>query len=113
MNAMYIKSKYGVCLSKAARDFKSLVTLETRKQLPDPLPFGDKDVLKLEACFTINTRFFVRDLDNMLKLTIDGIFSELGLNDSRIIELNTRKLFKKESQESIEITISKSNLKYD
>jgi hypothetical protein len=50
----------------------------------------------------------------MLKMLIDAIFEELGINDSRVVEIDAKKSFRKASRnEYIKVTIEKSEFDYE
>lgn len=114
VNRMYIRTKMGIALSPEARKFKSEVAKQVRLQLPKPLPFTNKDVFKLSLHFILNTRFFIRDTSNFIKIVEDTIFDELDINDARNIELECKKSFIKNSKfEFVKATIEKSTFDYD
>lgn len=114
VNKLYVRSKTGMVISPEARLFKAEVSKQVRHQLPDDLPFGRDDVLKLSLHFMLRERFFVRDTSNFIKLIEDTIFDELGINDARNIHLDCRKSFLKNSKmEYIKVTIEKSDFNYN
>lgn len=114
VNKLYVRSKTGMVISPEARTFKAEVSKQVRNQLPEDLPFGRNDVLKLSLHFMIKDRFFVRDTSNFIKLIEDTIFDELGINDARNIHLDCRKSHLKNSKmEYIKVTIEKSDFNYN
>lgn len=114
VNKLYVRSKTGMVISPEARLFKAEVSKQVRHQLPEDLPFGRDDVLKLSLHFMIKDRFFVRDTSNFIKLIEDTIFDELGINDARNIHLDCRKSYLKNSKmEYIKVTIEKSDFNYN
>lgn len=114
VNSMYTRTRRGMTLSPAARKFKAEVGKQVRKQLPKKLPFTNKDVFKLSLHFILNSRFFVRDTSNFIKLVEDCIFDELDINDARNLELDCRKSFLKDSKyEYIKVTVEKSDFNYN
>ena len=114
VNKLYVRSKTGMVISPEARLFKAEVSKQVRNQLPEDLPFGRDDVLKLSLHFMIKDRFFVRDTSNFIKLIEDTIFDELGINDARNIHLDCRKSHLKNSKmEYIKVTIEKSDFNYN
>lgn len=114
VNNMYTRTRKGMTLSPEARKFKSEVGKQVRKQLPKNLPFTNKDVFKLSLHFILNSRFFVRDTSNFIKLVEDCIFDELDINDARNIVLDCRKSYLEKSKyEYIKVTVEKSNFNYN
>lgn len=61
--------------------------------------------LTLTVSFVLNRNILKRDLDNMLKLTIDGLFHYLGVNDSRIFEIHARKVISEEVDEYVKLEL--------
>lgn len=113
VNNMYTRTKVGMTLSKAARDFKSNVSKQVRLQLPKNLPFTNKDTLKLTLRFILNKRFFQRDTSNFIKLVEDTIYEELDINDAMNIELYCNKSYlPKSKEEYIVVTVEKSDFNY-
>jgi len=59
---------------------------EVQSQLPDKLEGIEKDLeyFKFKVIFKFRRNFWGRDIDNMLKATIDAIFKYYDLNDAWI-----------------------------
>jgi hypothetical protein len=114
VNRMYIRTNTGIALSPEARKFKLEVAKQVRLQLPKPLPFTNEDVFKLSLHFILNTRFFVRDTSNFIKIVEDTIFDELDINDARNLELECKKSYIKGSKfEFVKATVEKSDFDYN
>lgn len=114
VNKMYVRTRTGMTLSNEVRSFKTNISKQTKSQLPKRLPFERNDVFKISIQFILKDRFFMRDTDNMLKMLIDAIFEELGINDSRVVEIDAKKSFRKASRnEYIKVTIEKSEFDYE
>lgn len=67
------------------------------------------EALHLDLTFYLKTHFTNRDLDNLLKSTLDAMVKIIGVDDSKIMDLKCRKLKSKESFESILIKIQVLN----
>lgn len=114
VNRMYIRTKTGMTLSPECRKFKKDVSKQVRTQLPNPLPFTNKDVFKLSLQFVLKSRFYIRDTSNFIKLVEDTIFDELDINDARNIELECKKSYYPKSEyEYVFVTIEKSDFDYN
>lgn len=114
VNKMYMRTSTGMTLSPESRKFKREVAKQVRIQLPNPLPFNNKDVFKLSLQFVLKSRFFIRDTSNFIKLVEDCIFDELDINDARNIELECKKSYFPDSDyEFVLVTIEKSTFDYE
>lgn len=114
VNQLYIRTKTGMTMSPKARKFKRDVSKQVRLQLPNPLPFNNKNLFKLSLHFILKSRFFIRDTSNFIKLVEDTIFDELDINDARNIELECKKSYLKGSKhEYIKATIEVSDFDYE
>jgi Holliday junction resolvase RusA-like endonuclease len=61
--------------------------------------------LSLTLVFGVISNINNRDLDNMLKISIDGIFKGIGINDNRVNEINCKKVISSMDCEYISIKI--------
>jgi Holliday junction resolvase RusA-like endonuclease len=101
VNGLYI-SKYkgrGKTISKEGLKFKNFVKYhvttdftydKTTHALEVEIFFYIKDLFTKTKVKTISDRS--GDLDNFLKVSIDSVFSCLGINDSQICKITTQKL---------------------
>ena len=53
--------------------------------------FNPNSLYKVSLSFGLTKNLFRRDLDNMVKPVIDAMFSYIGVNDNKIVELNLSK----------------------
>jgi Holliday junction resolvase RusA-like endonuclease len=71
-------------VEKYQNEFKSNCSLPNISHLEDP-------VLVVHFTFIFRTRFWQRDVSNMLKATEDALVSVIGIDDSRSLKVSAEK----------------------
>ena len=97
LNKLYRQFRGRTIISKEGREFKSLVSFLVKGIDPSELmgEFTDVKGLKVEIDF-YSSKFYIKngqirkrylDADNLLKVVLDVIFKEIGLDDSLVTKL--------------------------
>ena len=96
-------------LSSTASKYKSSIVAQLRKILKGKVPkwLNKTNLYTFNMVVLMNKSPLDRDLDNTCKLTQDAIFNYVGINDSHVIDLVMRKVYKKKlEKELIVVTIT-------
>ena len=99
-------------LSSTASKYKSSIVYQLKKMLKGKVPkwLNKTNLYTFNMVVFMNKSPLDRDLDNTCKLTQDAIFNYIGINDSHVIDLVMRKVYKKKlEKELIIVTISLNN----
>lgn len=80
-------------LNPEAKKYKWDIQSQISKTKDLHFLYDGKRGIVVKLIFVLKQSYLARDLDNMQKMTIDAIFQYYKVNDSRIVDLHSIKLF--------------------